>query len=98
MRGRCVNNTKKDLDTRKIPHYTLAMSDTIQLKASNGKLELPCGGMLLYVYEMGDCDQITVKKPNLEHLKSALYGAREMGDFASSVTTAILPNGETLDF
>lgn len=72
------------------------ISDDLQREywfSDNEKLRDP---ILLYQYPEGDCDTINAEKPNIEHMRSALYDARESGLIPHDTTTAILPGGQSI--
>lgn len=63
--------------------------------------------LLLCVYPAGDCDTLPWPMNGNEYwtkekwaaaLTTALYDAREMGQFVSTVRSAILPDGSSIEF
>ena len=57
----------------------------------------PNDKVLIYFYDQGDVDTIRADKPNMDHLFSALYGEREMGNIPSDTETVYLPCGKEID-
>jgi hypothetical protein len=49
--------------------------------------------LLIYYYPSGDVDTIAWPRPNPQHLRSALYDAREQG-IIPNVPAVILPSGK----
>ena len=73
----------------------------IQLIDHDGSLRLNLESILLVRYPEGDCDSIPWpfhSKDDLEHLESALFDAREMGDVPSDTRFVKLPDGATFHF
>ena len=84
----------------------------VQLVAKNGSLRIPLSAitpqavkdyqltedsMLVYRYSAGDCDLIAWPKPNLNHLASTLFDARETG-MVEDIRSVLLPNGQEFEF
>lgn len=83
---------------RKIKSKTKTkMNSPIKLTNDDGCLALN-GVELLYRYPGGDIDVISYPRPNLKHLRSALFDAREMGFIPSNVDSVILPSGKVFPF
>ena len=70
---------------------------TITLTNDDGDLAYN-GGVLLYWHKSGDVDVVSYPRPNLKHLRAALYDAREMGFIPRDVGVAKLPSGKTVCF
>ena len=53
----------------------------------------PYDPILIYFHPGGDPDTVSWPNPNAEHLRGALYGARETG-FIPDVPIVLLPDGK----
>lgn len=53
----------------------------------------PHNALLIFHHPSGDVDTIKYPRPNLKHLRSALYDAREKG-FIPNVPAVLLPSGK----
>ena len=73
------------------------MLTPIKLTNDDGCLALN-GSALIYWHKGGDIDVISYPRPNLKHLRAALFDAREMGHIPSSVDSVTLPSGKVISF
>ena len=53
----------------------------------------PHNALLIFRHPGGDVDTINYPRPNLKHLRAALYDARESG-FIPNVPAVLLPSGK----
>jgi len=73
------------------------MNSPIKLTNDDGCLALN-GAALIYWHKGGDVDVVSYPRPNMQHLRSALYDAREMGFIPRDVGSVLLPSGKIVCF